>query len=275
MKATSALKEIADITASQWGFVTTAQAEKRGVDKLMLSRLAKKQLVERVVQGVYRDVGVPTSEFDEIKAYWLSAKPELLAEERIARPENDFVASGATASWLHGLGDLTPSKYEFVANVRKQTTHNSVRFRVAKVSVEDVTLAQGLPVQSPAAAVVELLRERTDLSIVEQVVSDARSRIGDMAKFSDSLKTVASDYGLGRNNGGALAAVLNDLKMPELSEIAKQSQKIEESMKVISSQVENLRLQMKMSELQSQLSKLSDSIREINVPGGRSDFRDV
>jgi hypothetical protein len=186
----------------------------------MLSRLAKGQHIERVVQGVYRDSGVPTSEFDEIKGYWLAAKPELLAEERITRPEKDFVASAETATWLQGLGDLTPSKYEFVSNARKQTTHAYVKFRMAKVVAEDVTLAQGLPVQSPAVAVVELLRKRTDLSIVEQIMSDAQNRIGDMTKFSDSLKALSADYGLGRNNGGALAAILNGFKSPDRKPLA-------------------------------------------------------
>lgn len=269
MKATSALKEIAEITASQWGFVTTAQAEKRGVDKLMLSRLAKSQLVERVVHGVYRDAGVPTSDFDEIRAYWLAAKPEQLAEERIARPEKDFVAAGETATWLQGLGDLTPRGYEFVSNTRKQTTHSYVKYRLATVQAEDVTLAQGLPVQTPTAAVIDLLRKRTDLSIVQQIMSDARNRITDMTKFSDSLKPLSADYGFGRNNGGALAAVLNTLKTPDLSEVARQSQHIEEAVKTITSQIEDIRLQAKIAALQKQIAKHSAAISEISSALGR------
>ena len=84
MKATVALQVIADITASQWGMVTTAQAGALGVPRLMLARLAEAGHLERLAQGVYRDAGAPSDEFEDLRAAWLSTEPKLLAEERLS-----------------------------------------------------------------------------------------------------------------------------------------------------------------------------------------------
>ncbi|MDR2253407.1 MAG: type IV toxin-antitoxin system AbiEi family antitoxin domain-containing protein [Bifidobacteriaceae bacterium] len=42
-----------DLTASQWGMVTTAQATARGIRRLQVARLAAGELLERVGHGVY------------------------------------------------------------------------------------------------------------------------------------------------------------------------------------------------------------------------------
>ena len=55
MKAGDALRELTDITANQWGMVTTAQASALGITRLTLSRLAEAGQLEmsgaRRVQG--------------------------------------------------------------------------------------------------------------------------------------------------------------------------------------------------------------------------------
>jgi ectoine hydroxylase-related dioxygenase (phytanoyl-CoA dioxygenase family) len=90
-----------------------------------------------------------------------------------------------------------------------------------------------------------------------------------MTKFSDALKPLAADYGFGRNNGGALAAVLNNLKTPDLSEVARQSQQIEEAVKKITSQVKDINVQAKFTALQNQIAKHSAAMSEISAALGR------
>jgi hypothetical protein len=211
MRTASALKALAQITTSQWGLVTTAQASSKGVTKLDISRLANAGHLERVVQGVYRDLGAPSSMFDEVRAYWLAARPELLAEQRLMNLEQDFIATGSTAAWLLGIGDLIPQKFEFVAAARKQTARKVVQFRLAKVELGEIEFAEGLPVLKPLATVIELLRERTDLTLVARVLSDAQGSIYDMTNFSKSIAGFSASYGLGRNDGDALAAKLHRL----------------------------------------------------------------
>lgn len=57
MKSTEALRALADVTACQWGMVTTAQAAALGVSRLMLSRLAEAGHLERLAHGVYENAG--------------------------------------------------------------------------------------------------------------------------------------------------------------------------------------------------------------------------
>lgn len=68
MSTTEVAQALAEITAYQWGMVTTAQARKVGVSRLDLSRLAERGLLERVAHGVYRNAAVPTHELDDIRA---------------------------------------------------------------------------------------------------------------------------------------------------------------------------------------------------------------
>lgn len=51
MDALEALRELSQITAAQWGLVTTAQAGRRGVSRLYLSRLADAGYLERLAMG--------------------------------------------------------------------------------------------------------------------------------------------------------------------------------------------------------------------------------
>ena len=270
MRATSALKEIAEITASQWGFVTTAQAEKRQVSKLEMSRLAKSGLIERVTHGVYRDAGAPSSEFDEVRAHWLAARPFDLAEDRIAAPEHDFVASGATAAWLQGLGDIAPNRIEFVAETRKQTAYKFVQFRMAKMSRDDITLAQGLPVQTPAAAVLELIRQRTDLTLVAQIMSDAQGRITDMANFSERINAISKDYAFPRDGGQGLVDLLNRLSTPAysepiaaISEIAKRSFELNETMKKALGPSIDIKMSSEFEDLKKRIAQAQVALRNL------------
>ncbi|GAB7305223.1 hypothetical protein MAFF212519_31410 [Clavibacter michiganensis] len=66
MKSLDALPLLAELTAGQWGMVTTAQAEAVGVSRLQLSRLAQRGLLERMAHGVYRDAGSAPGEWDPI-----------------------------------------------------------------------------------------------------------------------------------------------------------------------------------------------------------------
>ncbi|MEA5054367.1 MAG: type IV toxin-antitoxin system AbiEi family antitoxin domain-containing protein [Propionicimonas sp.] len=173
MKALEALRELSELAAAQWGLVTTAQAARRGVSRLHLSRLAGAGHLERVGQGVYRAAGVPADRFENLKAAWLSVAPKLTAEERLRQTPLDAVVSGAAAAWLHGVGDLVPEPYEFTVPSRQQTQRRQLRFRVRKLPAGSVTLREGLPVTTVEQAIADLVEARTDRSLVANVLADA------------------------------------------------------------------------------------------------------
>ncbi|WP_262925516.1 type IV toxin-antitoxin system AbiEi family antitoxin domain-containing protein [Kocuria atrinae] len=97
-----------EVSADQWGLFTTAQAKQQGIIGTELSRAAQAGQIEPITHGVYRLAGVPSDEFDGIRAAWLSTDPKRPAYERL-NDEDPVVVSGSSAAWLHGIGDLQPS----------------------------------------------------------------------------------------------------------------------------------------------------------------------
>jgi hypothetical protein len=195
MKATSALREIANLTAGQWGLVTTAQARGRGVSRLHMSRLAEAGHLERLTHGVYREVAVPTTPYDEVRSIWLSLAPEKLAEQRLMRAETDVVVTGPTAAWLQNLGNLQPAPYEFATRTRRQTADKRIKFRMEKVEPADLEIIEGLPTTNPTRTVADLLTASTDLSLIAQVVADSRPKSIDFAKLTQIIPNVSKHYG--------------------------------------------------------------------------------
>lgn len=180
---------LAGITASQWGLITTAQAEQAGVSRLKLSRLAEKGQFSRLSHGVYRDAGASASSNEDIKATWLSTNPSLLAEERIASP--DIIIGGSTATYLWDCGDLDPFPYQFYAKERRQTQRREFTYIKRDFSPEDIKLIDGLPIARIEYAIADLIKQNMDLSLVSTVLKDARAWIG---VNPQAIKGFDSDY---------------------------------------------------------------------------------
>lgn len=88
------MRLLEELSASQWGMVTTAQAAAHGVPRLDLSRLCQSGHLERLAHGFYRDAGAPSEEFESLRAVWLAADPSHTAEQRLPGP------SRAAWSWV-------------------------------------------------------------------------------------------------------------------------------------------------------------------------------
>ena len=204
MDALDALRTLAEVTAGQWGLVTTAQAAGRGVSRLYLSRLAEDGQLERVGRGGYRAAAVPADRFEPLKAAWLSITPELTAEQRLRQLVPDAVVSGPAAAHLHGLGDLVPEPYEFTVPVRRQTQRLELKLRVRRLPAESVTLRDGLPVTTVEQTVADLVEARIDLSLVAGVLADAPGL--DRTLLADLLTPLAA-----RNRFPSGEAFLNRL----------------------------------------------------------------
>lgn len=205
MNTRSAETRLAEITASQWGMVTTAQAEREGISRLVLSRFNEQGLFERLIQGVYLDAGSPGSEFDELKATWLSTDPSLFADERLHHMESGPVISGESASRLHRVGDLRASVHNITVPTRRQSQKRDVQFRVRKLDPRDVTVMEGLPVTTLERTIADLVDMRTDLSLVADVLASAAKRTQlDHDYLVDLLAPLAARNGFKKEDGQAL-----------------------------------------------------------------------
>lgn len=205
MEARTALRELAEISASQWGMFTSAQAAARGVTRLDLSRLADAGDLERISQGVYKNAGAPAGSFLDVRAAWLSSEPGRLASERLNDGHHGVVVSGQTAAWLHDIGDLRSNRTELTAPTRRQTQRADVHYRQRDLSAKDVTIRDGLPVTTPERTIADLIEDRADLSIVANALRDASRKYElDLGRLEANLAPLAARNGFRKGDGAAL-----------------------------------------------------------------------
>ena len=223
MKARDALRELAEISASQWGMVTSAQAAARGVTRLDLSRLTESGDLVRLAHGVYKDAGAPSGAYLDVRAAWLSSDPARLASDRLGDGHRGVVVSGQTAAWLHDIGDLRSNRTELTTPVRRQTQRADLHYRRRDLPVEDVTIRDGLPVTTPERTIADLVEDRTDLSIVADALRDAsRKSELDLGLLVDSLAPLAERNGHRKGDGVALLDQLLVIAGIDRETIAKQ-----------------------------------------------------
>ena len=212
MKALEATRLLEELSASQWGMVTTAQAAAHGVPRLDLSRLCQSGHLERLAHGVYRNAGAPSEEFESLRATWLAADPSHTAEQRLRDLSGRVVVMGASAASLHGVGDLPADRHELSAPVRRQTQRREVTYRRRQLEPTDVTIAHGLPVTTIERTIADLVEDRTDLSLVADVLRDAaQSRRLDTERLAELLAPLAARNHLRKGDGDALLRHLTAL----------------------------------------------------------------
>lgn len=205
MRSKETLATLAELTASQWGMVTSAQAAAHGVARLNLSRLTESGNLVRLAHGVYRDAGAPSGTFADVRAAWLSSEPSRLAGDRLGDGHRGIVVSGETAAWIHDIGDLRSNRTELSAPVRRQTQRADLHYRCRELKETDVTIREGLPVTTVERTIADLVEGRTDLSVVANALRDAtlRSELN-LARVAENLAPLARRNGHSKDDGTAL-----------------------------------------------------------------------
>lgn len=212
MKSNDALRVLAEVTASQWGMVTSAQASMHGITRLDLSRLAEAGHLRRLAHGVYMDAGAPGDPFDDLRAAWLSTEPKILGEARLEDRANGVVVAGASAARLHEIGDLWAGRHQFVSPKRRQSQRAELRYRQRVLEPRDVTLVEGLPVMTVERTIADLVEEVGDLGLVADALRDvALERSLDLARLRELLAPLAERNGFKKNDGNALVTRLLEI----------------------------------------------------------------
>lgn len=175
MQSAEALATLEELGASQWGLVSTGQAETYGVSRVDLGRLRGNGLVHRVRRGVYSLPSAGHGPVQDLRAAWLALDPRMTAEDRV-RQGPDTLVSHASAAAVHSLGNLVPSVHDFTATRRRQTTHPDIRFHRRELSAEDHALVGGLPVTSVLRTLEDLASAGTDLDHLADAVRDALAK---------------------------------------------------------------------------------------------------
>lgn len=184
------------IAENQWGMVTVAQAQKQGIDRVVLSRLASKRILQRIRQGVYTfSIGV-ISTTDEIRAEWLALKPKESYPERIANYLEDAIVSGETAAWLHGGSDFFADPFVFSIKQSVQKRQLRLRKRNRPINPEDIVFVSGLPVLSIEATVENLINKSVDLDQVASFLSEQSTSLEVLSSMQPRFEELSKNYPL-------------------------------------------------------------------------------
>src|ERR1035437_2958009 len=182
---TDVVSRASRIAAGQWGLFTTAQAERAGITRVQLSRLAYAGVLERLGRGVYVTTSTTGDEHLPLRAAWLALDPTRTAEERLSDPTTTSVVSHASAAGIHRLGDLLDDQHEFTSARRKLTTRSGILTHRGDLPTHDVTIVEGLPVTTQVRTIADLLAAGTDLEHVAQMIGQGVRRgvvdLGDLA----------------------------------------------------------------------------------------------
>lgn len=212
MTAASIGRRIADIAASQWGMITTAQARVHGIARANLAHRVRTGALERTDHyGVYRLAAAPSSPLDDLRAAWLSTNPGVLAPTRTAALQPDAVVASAAAAMVHGMGDVYPAPYRIIVPSRRQSTRGAIVYSWRALDSRDVEVVGGLPVTTRERTIVDLLVEEGDVSIAADALSDALRGQYDLdeTRLARLLAPHADRLGQAPNDGiGALAYLM-------------------------------------------------------------------
>jgi predicted transcriptional regulator of viral defense system len=206
--ADSTLVRLGSIAERRWGLVTTAQAQKAGVSRKQLSRMASAGAIERVAQGVYRMAGAPPQDHEAIYATWLALGGATAS--RTGTGVASIVAAGITAAIVHDVGDFFLDGFDFMVPARKATRLPGVRLRIRQLTRDEVIPVDGLPTLTVERTIADLVELGTDLSLVAGAVRDAvrADKLVAPDRLTSYLEPIATRR---RSDGNTLANDLYEL----------------------------------------------------------------
>lgn len=214
MKPAEVRAAIAQLAASQWGLITTAQATAAGATRMLLTRMTTNGELERVVYGVYAVPAALADEQLEKRALWLTLDPSRTAEERLARRHEAGVLSHATAAALHGIGDILDYRVEITTPRRQQSRREDLRLHRAELRPDEVTYAEGLPVTTASRTIADLVAADHDRDHVATVLKDA---VGQDLTTPEQVRTALEER-LGTEQGArVLVELLAAARLDEAS----------------------------------------------------------
>lgn len=202
MARVATIESLADLAEDQWGLVTRQQAENAGLAWTTISRLASREVLERVTPGIYRLRGSPPADHLELRAAWMQLAPAVPVWDRT--PEQGVVSHRSAAS-IYELGDLLAERHEFILPERRQSRRSDVRIHKSSLNRGEWINLKGLLVTRPSRIAADLLADGEDPEAVAQIVVKAlRQANDDPRSFATALGPLAHRFGLRKGDGKAL-----------------------------------------------------------------------
>ncbi len=156
-------RRLYQIVERQAGYFTARQAQEAGYRYPSLTYHTKTGKFQRVRRGVYRWAAFPEMPHADLFVAWLSAGPKA-------------VISHESALALYGLSDLLPGEIHLTIPRTASRRRHGVRLHTARLSADDVTQREGLPVTTLPRTFTDLIREGIEEDLIFQAVQQALAR---------------------------------------------------------------------------------------------------
>lgn len=132
-----------EIAENQAGYFTAQQAHSVGFSKERLSYYVTTGKFFRVQRGIYRLVQFPGSPYEDLFIAWL-------------KTGTNAVISHDSALYLYRLSDVLPSEIHVIMPRTGSRRRKGIRLHTNRLSSDDVTRREGLPVTSAARTIVDV-----------------------------------------------------------------------------------------------------------------------
>jgi hypothetical protein len=177
--------DTADLRTEQWGFITTGQCARYEMTTTDLKRLRQNKYLVPVAHRVMREPDrVGEGVLEAARLAWVAAGKFLFPAERLTATWPDHVVTGTTALSVHGLtaatGPLPQLAVIRTNSVRRYSVRTAEMLAVDDpLSWDEVTLIDGLPVATPAAAIATLTATNPAMA-------------GDLASYFDTVAAASA-----------------------------------------------------------------------------------
>ncbi len=151
------------IAERQAGYFSTQQARQAGFSKALLSHHVRSGRFLRLRRGVYRLAQFPETPHADLYIAWLSAGEKA-------------VLSHESALLLYGLTDLLPAEIHLTVPRTASRRLPGVRFHTARLTPEEITHRQGLPVTALPRTITDLIRSGVAEEWVREAIHQALNR---------------------------------------------------------------------------------------------------
>ena len=159
------------LAGEQYGLITSAQVDVRGVSRATLHRKVRQGYVQQVRRGVYVLSSARWDIHRDLRAAWLSLDPKKSAGERLW-DSPQFIVASASAAEVYGVGDFYTQQYEFYSRERKQISFEDIHLSRRQDMSAEATIVEGLPLVPPTRLICDFLREGRDLEKVSLVLQE-------------------------------------------------------------------------------------------------------
>jgi predicted transcriptional regulator of viral defense system len=158
-----------DVAVDQYGYVTTGDARRLGINRVELAKLAARGALENVSHGVYRFPAWPVSGNDH------------LMEAVLWTRDPTAVLSHDTALDVLELCDVNPDRVHVNVSGRKYPIRRVDPPPALKVHYDDLSEGQRgwweqIPTVTPATAIEQGVRTGVRPDLITQAITQARGR---------------------------------------------------------------------------------------------------